>query len=66
MFIYFVTCDNIFFFMLEYHSVEWIYQLVYPLLHLWMLTSFLSLDCDGGIAVNDRVPVATRTCVLVF
>lgn len=32
MFIYFVACDNIFFFMLEYHSVEWIYQLVYPLL----------------------------------
>lgn len=33
---------------------------------LWTLTSFLSLDCDRKVAVNDRVPVATQTCVLIF
>lgn len=65
MFTHFVTCDNIFFFMLEYHSVEWIYQLFYPLLDLWILT-FLSLDCGGGVTVIDHVPVATRICVLIF
>lgn len=38
MFTHFVTHDNIFFYMLEYYSVEWIYQLVDPLLDLWTLT----------------------------